>query len=273
LALVEEVLMRRRSGLLVVMGVAALLGACGGGGGGGSTTASSGGDTGGGGTVTPTPTPVPTVAAGWWNGSTTDHRTLTGLVFADGSFSILYSAQDAPDSVAGLVQGSGAGVDGAFASTDAIDFRLADGTVTTTPFSATAVAQQHFDGSLFDDALGFTTTYNPAYERTASLDDVAGSYQAQLARPDDSLVATLTIDAQGVLTGTGTGCRIDGSLAPRSDAKAYGIVLALTGDDCSSNGLAFSGIAFVDADTGSLYVMAPNADRSDALMVRAARSD
>jgi len=263
--------MQRRSGLLVAMGVAALLGACGGGGGGGGATDAGGGGTGGGGTVTPAP--VPTVAAGWWTGSTADHRTLTGLVFADGSFSILYSAQDAPDSVAGLVQGSGAGVDGAFASTDAIDFRLADGTVAATPFSATAVAQQRFDGSLFDDSLGFTSTYNPAFARTAALEDVAGSYDAQAARPDDSLAATLSIDAQGVLSGSGTGCRIDGSLAPRSDANAYGIVLALSGDDCASNGLAFSGIAFFDADTRALYVMAPNADRSDALVVRATRSD
>jgi len=251
----------------MAMGMAALLGACGGGGGGSSTATDAGG---GGGT---TPTPVPTVAAGWWTGSTADHRALTGLVFADGSFSLLYSAQDAPDSVAGLVQGSGAGVDGAFASTDAIDFRLADGTVAATPFSATAVTQQRFDGSLFDDGLGFTTTFNPAFARTAALEDVAGPYDAQAARPDDSLAATLSIDARGVLTGSGTGCRIDGSLAPRSDANAYGIVLALSGDDCASDGLAFSGIAFFDADTRTLYVMAPNADRSDALVVRAARSD
>lgn len=252
----------------MAMGMAALLGACGGGGGGSSSTAADAG--GGGGT---TPTPVPTVAAGWWTGSTADHRALTGLVFADGSFSLLYSAQDAPDSVAGLVQGSGAGVDGAFASTDAIDFRLADGTVAATPFSATAVTQQRFDGSLFDDGLGFTTTFNPAFARTAALEDVAGPYDAQAARPDDSLAATLSIDARGVLTGSGTGCRIDGSLVPRSDANAYGIVLALSGDDCASDGLAFSGIALFDADTRTLYVMAPNADRSDALVVRAARSD
>jgi hypothetical protein len=261
--------MGHRSRRLMAMGMAALLGACGGGGGGGAAADAAGGGSGG----TVTPTPVPTVAAGWWSGSTTDHRTLTGLVFADGSFSILYSAQDAPDSVAGLVQGSGAGVDGTFASTDAIDFRLADGTVAATPFSATAVARQHFDGSLFDDGLGFTSTYNARYERTAALDDVAGRYDAQAARPDDSLAATLAIDAQGVLSGSGTGCRVDGSLAPRSDANAYGIVLALSGDDCASNGLVFSGVAFFDSDTRSLYVMAPNAARTDALVIRAARAD
>ena len=264
--------MGRRSGMLVVMvGMVGLLAACGGGGGGGTSAATGGGSTGGGGTVTPTP--VPTVAAGWWTGSTDDHRTLTGLVFGDGSFSILYSAQDAPDSVAGLVQGTGAGVDGAFNSTATVDFSLADGTVTATQLSATVVAAQRFEGNLSVDAPAFSMTYNPAYERTASLDDVAGSYDAQAARPDDSLSVALTIDAQGALSGSGTGCRVDGTLTPRSDANAYDIVLAFSGDDCSSNATAFGGVAFFDADTRRLFVMAPNAARTDALVVRAARTD
>ncbi|WP_457337084.1 hypothetical protein [Rhizobacter sp. P5_C2] len=264
--------MGRRSGMLVVMGMVGLLAACGGGGGGGTSAATDGGSTGGGGTVV-TPTPVPTVATGWWNGSTDDHRTLTGLVFSDGSFSILYSAQDAPDSVAGLVQGTGAGVDGAFNSTATVDFSLADGTVTATQLSATVVAAQRFDGNLSADAPAFSMTYNPAYERTASLDDVAGSYDAQAARPDDSLSVALTIDAQGVLIGSGTGCRVAGTLTPRSDANAFDIVLALSGDDCASNGSAFGGIAFFDADARRLSVMAPNTARADALVVRAARTD
>ena len=269
--------MGRRSGMLVVVGMVGMLGllaACGGGGGGSTSAATGGGSTGGGGTVTPTP--APTVAAGWWTGSTDDHRTLTGLVFGDGSFSILYSAQDAPDSVAGLVQGTGAGVDGAFNSTAAVDtinFSLADGTVVATQLSATVVAAQRFDGKLSVDAPAFSMTYNPACERTASLDDVAGSYDAQAARPDDSLSVALTIDAQGVLSGSGTGCRVAGMLTPRSDANAFDIVLALSGDDCASNGSAFGGIAFFDADTRRLSVMAPSAARTDALVVRAARTD
>ena len=268
--------MGRRSGMLVVVvGMLGLLAACGGGGGGGTSATTGDGSTGGGGIVV-TPTPTPTVAAGWWNGSTDDHRTLTGLVFSDGSFSILYSAQDAPDSVAGLVQGTGAGVDGAFSSSatiDTIDFSLADGTVTATQLSATVVAAQRFDGNLSVDAPAFSMTYNPAYERTASLDDVAGSYDAQAARPDDSLSVALTIDAQGVLSGSGTGCRVAGTLTPRSGANAYDIVLAFSGDDCSSNATAFGGVAFFDADTRRLFVMAPNAARTDALVVRAARTD
>ena len=266
--------MGRRSGLLVVMGMVGMVGllaACGGGGGGGAGAATGDGSTGGGGTVTPTP--VPTAAAGGWRGSTDDHRTLTGLVFSDGSFSILYSAQDAPDSVAGLVQGTGSGVDGAFSSTATIDFSLADGTVASTQLSATVVAKQRFDGKLSADAPAFTLTYDPAYERTASLDDVAGRYDAQAARTDDSLSAALTIDAQGVLSGSGTGCRVDGTLTPRGDANAFDIVLALSGDDCASNGSAFGGIAFFDAGNRTLFVMAPNAGRTDALVVRAARSD
>lgn len=257
--------MGRRSGMLLAMCVAGWLGACGGGGGGGAAAGSGGG--GGGGTVAPTP--VPTVATGWWTGSTEDHRTLTALVLADGSFSILYSSQDAPDTVAGLVQGTGAGVDGAFGSTNALDFSLADGLVTSTEFSAAVVARQSFNGDLSADAPDFTTRYNPAFERRASLDDVAGSYQAQAARPTDAMALSLSIDAQGVLAGSGTGCNLNGMLVARSDANAFDAVLAFSGDDCASNGASFNGVALFDADTRVLYLMAPNPARTDALLVRA----
>lgn len=251
--------MARCSSWLAAVAAAALLGACGGGGGGGSTTTTSPS----GGSVT---TPVPTVAKGLWSGRTTGSRTLTGFVFDDGGFSILYSSPNAPDTVAGMVQGTGSGVDGAFASGDAIDFNLEGRSPTTMSLSATVVAGTSFNGSLGADGVTFSTLYDTDYDVPATLAGLAGSYTGKSARASSALSSVLTISDTGVLSGTGAGCTVTGTVAVRSGANAYGVSLAFSGEDCAFAGAAFSGIAYYDASTRRLYLMAPSADRSDALM-------
>jgi len=56
-------------------------------------------------------------AQGLWVGTTADHRDVTGLIFANGLYYVLYSAPYQPSVIAGVVQGNGSTRGSTFTST------------------------------------------------------------------------------------------------------------------------------------------------------------
>ena len=120
----KETVMRK----FVVFGVtvAAMMMAGCGGGGDSSPTSSATTSTNTSTTTTP-PTTTPPVAGsaeGLWTGITNLNRSLTGLVLSDGSYYVLYSGINNPNSIAGVVQGTGTSNSGVFTSSNAKDFNL-----------------------------------------------------------------------------------------------------------------------------------------------------
>lgn len=230
---------------------------------------------GGGGGDAPASRP-PSAAQGLWTGSTTSKRTLTGLVFGDGTYYVFYSPVNIPTGVAGVVQGTSGTGTGIWSSTDGVDFNLEPETPSILPakMSAGFVAKKSFEGTI-TDASGanttFTAVYDTAYEIVPTVATLAGSYTGQAGLSTGVKTAKVTVAAGGGITGTVTvdktsTCAFSGTATPRTDGNAYDIALALGDAPCPTPKLRVTGIAYFDAAAKKLYVAAPNAARTDGVL-------
>lgn len=102
---------------------------------------------GGGGDASATPSPQAS-PQGLWSGSTSSGRTMTGLVFSDGSFYVLYSAVGNASLIGGVVQGNGAASGTNFTSSNARDFNVEGLGVIPAIVSAAFTPRQSFNGSV-----------------------------------------------------------------------------------------------------------------------------
>lgn len=225
---------------------------------------------GGGGGEPLTPAATSTAAAkGLWEGTTSNNRTVAGLVFDDGSFYVLYSVAGNPNLIGGVVQGGGTVSGSTFTSTNARDFNVEGLSVVAATVTATPVARQSFNGSVTSpgrSAVTFTTTYNAAYEQTPSLATLAGTYSGQVALSAGVQTATVTVASSGAVSGNGQGCLFSGTVVPRSDANAFNVTVTFGAAPCFFVGQTFSGIAYYNATARRLYAAAPNAARTDGVL-------
>ncbi len=235
---------------------------------------------GGGGTDAP-PSRPPSAAQGLWTGISTAGRTLTGLVFGDGTYYIFYSPANVPAGVAGVVQGSSATATATavWSSTDGVDFNLETPSVQSATVSAGFVTKQSFSGTI-TFASGakptFTTAYDIAYEVAPTLTALAGSYTGQVGLSTDAAgvqPATVVMAASGAVSGTTrttstntSACSFSGTATPRTDGNAYDVALLFSGVSCTVSTQRFAGIAYFNAATKKLLVAAPNADRTDGVL-------
>lgn len=232
----------------------AILAACGGGG-------DSGGGSGGGGSAGP--------AAGVWNGTTTTSRTVTGIVLGDGTYYVFYSQAGFPNTIAGVVQGTGSAGSSSFTSTNARDFNLEGLGVSSAGVTAVATAKQSLNGSILytgGTVTTFNSTYNVAYETQPTLAALAGTYTGSVALSVGTLAAAVTVAANGTLSSTASGCTIGGSATPRTDGNAYNVTINFGAAPCPFPNQSYSGLAYLDAASKRLYAAAPNAGRTDGVL-------
>ena len=243
-----------------VLGAAALAGlflaSCGGGGDGGGSTP---------------PAPPPASAAeGLWIGSTNTNRAVTGLVLDNGDYYVLYAVAGNPSIIAGVIQGTGTATGGSFSSSNARDFNLEGLGVLAATVSASYNARQNLNGTVTygsNGATTFTSTFSTNYDVTPTLAAVAGTYSGKVAFSLGVENATVSVSGAGALSGTGaSGCRVSGTVAPRSRGNAYNLTLSFGGSPCFFANQSFTGIAYFDSATRRLYAVTPNATRSDGIL-------
>jgi hypothetical protein len=225
---------------------------------------------GGGGDAPPPATTTTTESAqGLWIGTTNTDRAITGLVFSDGTYYVLYSPIADPTLIAGVVQGTGAVSGSTFSSSDARDFSLERSNVLACSVSASIATKQTFNGSLACGAAGttsFTSTYNTAFEQAPSLAALAGTFTGQVASSAGIQNATVTISATGAISGNAQGCIVSGSVTPRTDGNAFNQTITFGPAPCLFAGQTFTGIAFFDTPTKRLFAAAPNASRTNGVL-------
>ena len=231
------------------------LAACGGGGGSSGQTA---GDS-----SQPTPPVVPPVVQptatvdGFYDGSDSRGQSITGVILSDHSFFLLYSQPDDPATLAGAVFGNGDARNGSF-SANAQDIRL-DGSVQAVGLSASYQPKQTFDGMLSyadNSSASFSTRYNPAYESTPTLAALAGVYHGTIATPGEHEDLTLTVDADGNMSGPLLcGCNVSAVAAPLDTGNAYRVRIEFTGGDHPLSDQVFDGTAYLDATSRRLVLI------------------
>lgn len=245
--------MRQIQKLALAAGVFALAG-CGGGGGGGGAAA-------------PTTT---SAAEGLWVGTTGDGRAVTGLVFEDGLYYILYSLAADDSTIAGVVQGNSSTSGANFSSGNARDFNLEGSGVLAATVAASVAAASTFAGTItYGPGLTntFSATYDSDYELTPSLSAVAGSYSGEVAFSLGNEPAAITIASNGALSGTGeSGCAVSGTVSPRARGNAYNVSITFGGAPCYFANQTLAGIGYYETAGQRFYSATPNAARTDGIL-------
>jgi hypothetical protein len=242
------------------MVAAIALTACGGGGGAAGTGSS---------TTTPGPS---SAAQGLWKGTAgtaPNDRTLTNLVFGDGSYYLIYSAAGVPNSIAGVIQGTGAVSGAKFTSSNTKDFDFEGSAVSDATLSVDFTTKNSFNGSIVyaGGTSSFTSNYSTAFETKPTLAAITGTFSGNIAPVIGAAqAATLTVSAAGALTGDASGCALSGSISPRNDGNAYNVSLKFGASPCMFANQTLSGLAYFDAATSTISVVAPNAGRSDGVV-------
>lgn len=240
---------------MTLIALAMLLTACGGGGGGSDTDTASG-------------------AQGLWVGTTSTNRAATGLVFSDGTYYVLYSAVGQPNIIAGAVQGSSTASGGSWSSSNARDFNLEGLGVSSGTLSGSYTARQSVSGTVTysgGTTGSFSGTYNTDYEITPTLTALTGTYTAQVAFSQGVQSGLVTIDSAGNISASAQGCSSTGTATPRTDGNAYNVRVTFGGSPCFFAGQTFNGVAYYDAANRTIYAAAPNAARTDGMIVVATK--
>lgn len=217
----------------------------------------------------PTSTPVATTAEGLWTGSTDTNRTILGAVLDDGAYYFFYSEQAAHNLIGGLVQGNSTTNDGIFTSDNAIDFDFEGGSIQSGTIAATYTERKILDGSALSPGAThtFTTTFDPAYDAPPSLTSLAGTYPGQSATPDSVESSTLTVDSNGVFSGSAiSGCIFTGTMTPRVRGNIFDLRVTYGGAPCLHAGETLAGIAYLDVLSNRLLTAALTSTRSDVVI-------
>ena len=216
------------------------------------------------------PTPAtPSAAQGLWVGNTASGRAVNGLVLGDGAYYLVYSLPNAPEVVAGVLQGNlRAGATG-WTSPNAKDFNLEGDGVHPVSVEGSFTAKSSFVGTVTladGSATSFASIYDPSYSLVPSLSAVAGTYSGASSAVLGAQPAWLSMAISGAVNGVVAGCTVRGAVEPRKDGNAYSVALTQGAAPCPAPGEAFIGIAYLDAATRGLTVVAPNLARSSALL-------
>ena len=219
---------------------AVLLSACGGG--------SSDDDSG------PATPPTATTAEGFWVGKSSTGFDVNLAVLENGDTwgvyhrnGVLYGAlRGTTTSANGTLSGTGAEVD------------LTTGAFATSAYSGTYSPKSSLSVRIGSAAATtFSGNYSSAYDQTASLSALAGTFTGSGAATGASVQsAVVTISASGVVSSPPSfGCSAAGTVKPRATGKnVFDLQITFNGANCAlGNGASVSGVAYYE--NGSLLAM------------------
>lgn len=214
-------------------------------------------------TDTPAPNPGAGSPVGIFKGTTGTGRVFYALVRSGGDLWFLYSQVGNGAVVQGAENGAYFHSDGAITSNNIIDFTSEVANVTGGVLSGNLAPQVSLAGTVTLTARDFT--FSAIYDSTSAtappLNSAAGNYAGVGIVPGNQSAATVSVTAEGVLTGsTLAGCNFSGNLIPESALRAYSVTLTFVGAPCPINLNAASGIAFQDG--GRFYLATLNGARN-----------
>lgn len=240
---------------LAAVGVfSAILYGCGGGGGDEPATS-----------VTSPPPPAEASVEGFWSGTSSTGYDVSLAVLENGETWGVYSYGG---SIYGALYGHTT-VSGSTLSGAGTDFNIPDRSVTSGSYTGTFAEKSTIEVSTSAGA-GFTGVYEPAYDQPASLQAVAGTFSGTGVSGDSPVqaVSVTVTDTGQVSVPSSLGCSASGTIAPRSTGKnVFNVTVTFFGSTCAlGNGATTQGIAYFDAASGQILVMAMNSSKSDGFI-------
>ncbi|MES2918363.1 MAG: hypothetical protein V4729_07075 [Pseudomonadota bacterium] len=250
---------------------------------------SSSGDGAPGASVPPPTTTAPAGAQGTWRGTinspTPNSRLLEAIVLDDGTLWMAYSTASDPSqtdaliNAAGIIKGQGT-PDEAGSILNVSNARqlsmednkragvdVATSFMTGSSLTGTITRDEGHGTTLLPSPAEFTSLYRTAYNNNLTLAHLAGTYQGSVTSGTGKRSATLTLDAEGGLTGNDNrGCSVTGSATPRSRGNVFDLAIAWGSEGgCGADaGTALTGVVSLEANR--VGTMASDADMKKAFV-------
>jgi hypothetical protein len=162
-------------------------------------------------------------AQGVYSGTTSSGFSFSTIVLPNDKFYAIYGTVSGNTLLlSGLVTGQGTSGNGTYTAS-VTDFTH-PGTISSGSVSATFVAATSLNGSLTEsgNAITFTGTAEPAssftYNTPASLSAITGTWTGTLL---DGMTTTATINSNGSVSGSSSGCSFSGTVAADSSNKNF----------------------------------------------------
>lgn len=230
--------------LITATAVAIVLAACGGGGGGSSST----------------PAPMPP-ASGLYQGTTDTNRQASVLVLDDGRVYSLYSVVGNPNTIAGGIIGTVASNNGALSNGNGLDYNLEGQGVNAVTLSGTYTAKasvsttiQYANGT----KVTFNGKYDTSYDTTPTQATVTGTFKGtSVTNLGSDPDVTITADANGSITGTGTGCAFTGTIKPHSAGNVYDVTINFGAGQCAYPNTSATGVGVINGTAIHVELQTP----------------
>ena len=185
-------------------------------------------------------------AQGVYSGTTTSGYTFSTIVLPTDKFYAIYGTVSGNTLLlTGLVTGQGTSGNGTYTAS-VTDFTHT-GAISSGNVSANYVAATSLNGTLTEsgNAITFTGTAEPAssftYNTSASLSAIRGTWTGTLL---DGMSTTGTINSNGSVSGSSSGCSFSGTVAPNSSNKNFfDVSLTFGPSPCSLPNQTATGIA------------------------------
>jgi hypothetical protein len=219
---------------------------------------------GGGGDSSPAPAPT-TTAEGFWGGTASTGVSVALAILENGETWGVYTSSG---SIVGALYGNTTS-SGTTLSGSGKDFNIPSRTVSSASYSGTFTAKSTMN--VTTSAGGsFSGIYDTAYDQPASLAAVTGTFSGVGVSGTSPVQAvSVAISPSGAITVPASlGCSAAGTATPRPSGKnIFNVTVTFTGSNCAlGNGASTSGVAYYDAATRRVLVMAMNAAKSDGFI-------
>ncbi|HEX6944751.1 MAG TPA: hypothetical protein VF196_01055 [Casimicrobiaceae bacterium] len=210
-----------------------------------------------------------TTAEGVWRGTTSLGQNVLGFFLDDGSYYFVYSRPGITNSIVGFVQGTGTSSAGQFITSSARDYNFVGAGVSGATLVGSYVPKFTFAGTTVTSQgqATFSTTYVASYEQEARLSTIAGSYRGQVAGTRAIRDIVVTVGQDGTITGTAGLCTLNGTAQPRGGVNVFTLSVTFTGTGCPLGPGRLNGIAYFDTAEQGLVGLAPDAGRTDGMML------
>ena len=189
-------------------------------------------------------TPTQKSAEGIYTGTTSNGFSFYSAVLENDQFWTIYGLPNVSGglTIYGIVEGDGSSNNGSYISSNAKAFDYL-GNVSANVLAATYVPNVSFNGTfgstIISGAPPIPSSY--IYNTPAVLSDISGPWSGSLL--DNSFVS-LSISANGILSGSTNGCAFSGTILPRASGKnVFNVSLTFGASPCLLAGQTTSGIA------------------------------
>lgn len=209
--------------------------------------------------------PASPTAEGFWSGSTTTGVGVSLAILENGeTWGIYTSGGGIAGALYGNTRSSGNSLSGSGS-----DFNIPSRTTASATYSGTFSPKSSISVNT-SGGVSFTGTYGTAYDQPASLAAVAGSFSGVGVSGSSPVQGvSVTISPTGIVTVPASlGCSASGSAAPRASGKnIFNVSVTFSGSTCAlGNGATATGVAYYDAATQDLLVLALNSAKTDGFI-------